>query len=204
MRGADLLLYPPMKTLLDEARIDPLVGYDLLHLDPAAGAIRPDLVIVGNTLRPQSRGRDRGAAGPARLSMPEALWRFFLAARRPLVMAGTHGKTTTTAQTSSVLLRAGRDPGLRIGGLAENFERSFQVGAGDRCVVEGDDLRHLLVRPRSGMVHCRLGDLILNSVEYDHADLYPSHGAAGGLPPTGGDGDRPAASGRLRRRQATA
>lgn len=176
VRGADLPLYPPMKTLLDEAGIAPLVGYDAAHLDPAAGAVRPDLVIVGNAVprqNPEAEIAER--LGLPRLSMPEALWRFFLAARRPLVVAGTHGKTTTTALASWVLLHAGRDPGFLIGGLPKNFERSFRVGKGDRFVVEGDEYNAAYFDRGPKFLHYRPETLILNSVEYDHADLYPSH-----------------------------
>jgi UDP-N-acetylmuramate: L-alanyl-gamma-D-glutamyl-meso-diaminopimelate ligase len=113
--------------------------------------------------------------GLPRLSMPEALWRFLLAARRPLVVAGTHGKTTTTALASWVLLHAGRDPGFLIGGLPKNFERSFRVGRGDRFVVEGDEYNAAYFDRGPKFLHYRPQTLILNSVEYDHADLYPSH-----------------------------
>jgi UDP-N-acetylmuramate: L-alanyl-gamma-D-glutamyl-meso-diaminopimelate ligase len=176
VRGADLPLYPPMKTLLEEAEIVPLVGFDPAHLDPAADAVRPDLVIVGNAVprhNPEAEIAER--LGLPRLSMPEALWRFFLAERRPLVCAGTHGKTTTTALASWVYLRSGRDPGFLIGGLPKNFERSFRVGAGERFVVEGDEYNAAYFDRGPKFLHYRPQTLILNSVEYDHADLYPSH-----------------------------
>ncbi len=176
VRGVDGPLYPPMKTLLEEAEIAPLVGYDADHLDLEKGAARPDLVIVGNAVprhNPEAEIVER--QGLERLSMPEALWRFFPSRRRPLVVAGTHGKTPTTALASWVLLRCGRDPGFLIGGVPKNFERSFRVGAGERFVVEGDEYNAAYFDRGPKFLHYRPQTLILNSVEYDHADLYASH-----------------------------
>ncbi len=176
VRGVDGPLYPPMKNLLEEAGIEPLVGYDPAHLDPAAGAKRPDLVIIGNAVprqNPEAEIAERLSV--PRLSMPEALWRFFLAHRNPLVVAGTHGKTTTTALAAWVLLRCGRDPGFLIGGVPKNLERSFRIGEGNRFVVEGDEYNAAYFDRGPKFLHYRPETLILNSVEYDHADLYPSH-----------------------------
>lgn len=181
VRGVDGPLYPPMKNLLEEADIVPLVGYDAAHLDPAAGARTPDLIIVGNAVprhNPEAEAAEhlcRDNPGLERLSMPEALWRFFLADHQPLVVAGTHGKTTTTALASWVLLRCGRDPGFLIGGVPKNLERSFRVGQGPRFVVEGDEYNAAYFDRGPKFLHYRPETLILNSVEYDHADLYPSH-----------------------------
>lgn len=176
VRGVDGPLYPPMKNLLEDAAIEPLVGYDAAHLDLERGARRPDLVIVGNAVprhNPEAEITER--QGLERLSMPEALWRFFLSRRQPLVVAGTHGKTTTTALAAWVLLRSGRDPGFLIGGVPKNFERSFRVGRGPRFVVEGDEYNAAYFDRGPKFLHYRPQTLILNSVEYDHADLYASH-----------------------------
>ena len=176
VRGVDQPLYPPMKDLLEEAAIVPLVGYDAAHLDLAGGATRPDLVIVGNAVpRQNPEAAIVESQGLERLSMPEALWRFFLAERRPLVVAGTHGKTTTTALAAWVLLHNGRDPGFLIGCVPKNLDRSFRVGGGDRFVVEGDEYNAAYFDRGPKFLHYRPQTLILNSVEYDHADLYPSH-----------------------------
>lgn len=181
VRGVDGPLYPPMKDLLEEAGIVPLVGYDAAHLELAAGAKKPDLVIVGNAVprhNPEAEAAERLCRehpGLERLSMPEALWRFFLADHQPLVVAGTHGKTTTTALASWVLLRCGRDPGFLIGGVPKNLDRSFRVGQGPRFVVEGDEYNAAYFDRGPKFLHYRPETLILNSVEYDHADLYPSH-----------------------------
>ncbi|HEX2163411.1 MAG TPA: UDP-N-acetylmuramate--L-alanine ligase [Thermoanaerobaculia bacterium] len=173
VRGSDGPLYPPMSTLLADCGIVPLVGYDAAHLDPA-----PDLVVVGNAVRrdnPEALEAERRGLPVA--SMPETLARFFLAGRRPLVVAGTHGKTTTSAIAAWVLSDAGRNPGFLIGGLPRNFRRSFRAGGGDRFVVEGDEYNAAYFDRGPKFLHYRPETLILTSVEYDHADLYESPAA---------------------------
>ncbi|HNU82700.1 MAG TPA: Mur ligase domain-containing protein, partial [Thermoanaerobaculia bacterium] len=111
--GSDGPLYPPMSTLLAAAGIVPFEGYAAAHLDPA-----PDLVVVGNAVpRTNPEAVALEALGLPRLSMPEALARFFLADRQPLVVAGTHGKTTTTALAAWVWTDCGQAPGYLVGGL---------------------------------------------------------------------------------------
>jgi UDP-N-acetylmuramate: L-alanyl-gamma-D-glutamyl-meso-diaminopimelate ligase len=170
VRGADGPLYPPMSTLLETAGIAAHVGYDPAHLDPA-----PDLVVVGNAVP-----RDNPEAAAARrleletLSMPQALARFFLTGRRPLVVAGTHGKTTTSAMAAWVYHDCGRDPGFLIGGVPLDLARSFASGSGDRFVVEGDEYNAAYFDRGPKFLHYRPHTAILTSVEYDHADLYAS------------------------------
>lgn len=169
VRGADGPLYPPMSTLLEEAGIQPLVGYDATHLEP-----RPDLVIVGNAVpRHNVEAVAVEAASIERLSMPEALYRFFLSVRQPLVVAGTHGKTTTTSIASWVYTDCGGDPGYLIGGVPKNLESSFRIGEGDRFIIEGDEYNAAYFDRGPKFLHYRPQTLILTSVEYDHADLYP-------------------------------
>ncbi len=171
VRGADGPLYPPMSTLLDAAGIEPLVGWDPAHLKQSP---RPDLVIVGNAVprhNPEVEAVER--LGLSRLSMPEALARFFLTGRKPLVVAGTHGKTTTTAIAAWVWTCADRDPGYLIGGVPLNLERSFEIGTGDRFVIEGDEYNAAYFDRGPKFLHYQPQTLILTSVEYDHADLYP-------------------------------
>ena len=169
VRGSDGPLYPPMSTLLADAGIEPMVGYEAAHLEP-----RPDLVIIGNAVR-----RDNPQAVAAReldlpqLSMPQALGRFLLEGRRPLVVAGTHGKTTTTTIASWVYTSAGADPGYLIGGLPKNLEQSFRVGSGERFIIEGDEYNASYFDRGPKFLHYRPNTLILTSAEYDHADLYP-------------------------------
>jgi UDP-N-acetylmuramate: L-alanyl-gamma-D-glutamyl-meso-diaminopimelate ligase len=173
VRGTDGPLYPPMSTLLERAGIHAEVGYDTAHLDPA-----PDLVVVGNAIRrdnPEAVEAER--RGLERVSMPAALARFFLADRRPLVVAGTHGKTTTTALAAFVYAACGRDPGYLIGGAPRGLPASFHCGTGERFVIEGDEYNAAYFDRGAKFLHYRPESLILTSVEYDHADLYPSPGA---------------------------
>ncbi len=173
VRGVDAPLYPPMSTLLAEAGIKPLVGYGPGHL--LAGEYgRPDLVIVGNAVprhNPEVLAAEQ--LGLPRLSMPQALARFFLPDRRPLVMTGTHGKTTTTAMAAWVWTCCGKAPGYLIGGVPKNLPRSFHVGTGETFVIEGDEYNASYFDRGPKFLHYRPHTLILTSAEHDHADLYP-------------------------------
>ena len=170
VRGTDGPLYPPMSTLLDRAGIRPQVGYDAAHLDP-----RPDLVIVGNAIhRNNPEAVEAERLGLQVLSMPQALARFFLSRHRPLVVAGTHGKTTTTAMAAWVYTACGKDPGYLIGGAPHNLPASFHDGEGERFVIEGDEYNAAYFDRGPKFLHYMPDTLILTSVEYDHADLYPS------------------------------
>lgn len=171
VRGTDGPLYPPMSTLLERAGIRPTVGYDAAHLEPA-----PDLVVVGNAVRSDNPEAIAAARlGVPVLSMPQALARFFLAGRRPLVVTGTHGKTTTTAMAAWVYGQCGADPGYLIGGVPHDLPGSFAAGgAGGRFVVEGDEYNAAYFDRGAKFLHYRPETLILTSVEYDHADLYAS------------------------------
>jgi UDP-N-acetylmuramate: L-alanyl-gamma-D-glutamyl-meso-diaminopimelate ligase len=158
-----------MNTLLEEAGIEPLVGYVPAHLQPL-----PDLVVVGNAIprdNPQAVEAERLQLD--RLSMPEALAHFFLRHRRPLVVAGTHGKTTTTSLASWVYTDCGADPGFLIGGVPLNLGRSFQQGTGPRFIIEGDEYNAAYFDRGPKFLHYQPNSLILTSVEHDHADLYP-------------------------------
>jgi len=169
IRGSDGPLYPPMSTLLESAGIRPHVGWDPAHLEPA-----PDLVVVGNAVpRSNPEARAAEAAGLPLLSMPQALYRFFLADRKPLVVAGTHGKTTTTALAAWVWTSCGADPGYLVGGMPGNLPSSFRLGTGDRFLVEGDEYNAAYFDRGPKFLHYRPQTLLLTSVEYDHADLYP-------------------------------
>lgn len=168
--GVDGPLYPPMSTLLAAAGIEPWVGYDPLHLSP-----RPDLVIVGNAVpRSNPEAQEVERLGLPRMSMPEALSHFFLRSRRPLVVAGTHGKTTTTAMAAWVFRRCGADPSFLIGGVPQDLGVSFHLGTGDRFLIEGDEYNAAYFDRGAKFLHYRPETLILTSAEYDHADLYPT------------------------------
>jgi UDP-N-acetylmuramate: L-alanyl-gamma-D-glutamyl-meso-diaminopimelate ligase len=168
--GSDGPLYPPMSTLLASAGIAPQVGFDAAHLSPA-----PDIVVIGNAVpRGNVEAIETERLGLAKLSMPEALARFFLADRRPLVVAGTHGKTTTTAMAAWVYDATGREPGFLVGGIPVDLGVSFRRGGGARFVIEGDEYNAAYFDREAKFLHYRPDALVVTSVEYDHADLYPT------------------------------
>ncbi len=168
VRGCDAPLYPPMSDLLAAAGIEPLVGYDPAHLEPP-----PDLLVVGNAVpRDNPVTAAAAARGFDQISMPQALARFFLAGRKPLVAAGTHGKTTTSSLAAWVYTACGADPGYLIGGVPLDLGRSFHAGAGERFVIEGDEYNAAYFDRGPKFLHYRPETAILTSVEYDHADLY--------------------------------
>lgn len=167
--GSDGPLYPPMSTLLAAAGIVPFEGYAAAHLDPA-----PDLVVVGNAVpRTNPEAVALEALGLPRLSMPEALARFFLADRQPLVVAGTHGKTTTTALAAWVWTDCGQAPGYLVGGLPLGLPASFARGSGPRFLIEGDEYNAAYFDRGPKFLHYRPETVIFTSLELDHTDLYP-------------------------------
>jgi UDP-N-acetylmuramate: L-alanyl-gamma-D-glutamyl-meso-diaminopimelate ligase len=169
VRGSDGPLYPPMSELLEREGLEPLPGFDARHLHP-----RPDLVIVGNAV-PRSNPEvvELERLGWPKMSMPEALGAFFLAGRAPVVVSGTHGKTTTTALAAWVYERCGEDPGYLIGGLPRDLETSFALGRGRRFMIEGDEYNAAYFDRGPKFLHYRPHTVILTGVEHDHVDLYP-------------------------------
>ncbi|MDH3253960.1 MAG: Mur ligase family protein [Acidobacteriota bacterium] len=174
VRGSDGPLYPPMSTILADAGIEPLTGFDPAHLEPA-----PDLVIVGNAVpRTNPEVEAVEAMGLPKVSMPQALARFLLENRRPLVVAGTHGKTTTTSLAAWVWEDCGRAPGFLVGGIPKNLVTNFRLGDGERFIIEGDEYNAAYFDRGPKFLHYRAETLILTSVEFDHADLYANEKAA--------------------------
>jgi len=172
VRGSDGPLYPPMSTLLEEVGIEPCVGFDIANL---ASGPAPDLVIVGNAVpRDNPEALEVERLGLAKMSMPQALGQFFLSQRRPLVVSGTHGKTTTTAIAAWVYSACGADPGFLIGGRPKGLDSSFKLGAGERFIIEGDEYNAAYFDRGAKFLHYCPESLILTSAEYDHADLYPT------------------------------
>ena len=168
VRGSDLPLYPPMSDLLEREGLRPLEGFDASHLHP-----RPDLVIVGNAVpRTNPEVVELERLGWPKMSMPEALGAFFLAGRDPVVVAGTHGKTTTTALAAWVYSRCGHDPGYLVGGLPRDLPSSFAKGTGRRFVIEGDEYNAAYFDRAAKFLHYRPQTVILTGVEHDHVDLY--------------------------------
>jgi UDP-N-acetylmuramate: L-alanyl-gamma-D-glutamyl-meso-diaminopimelate ligase len=166
--GSDQNVYPPMSDFLARLGIEVMTGYAAANL-----AAQPDLVIVGNVVR----ATNPEAVELARLrlpylSMPQALGHFFLAGKRSLVVAGTHGKTTTASLLATTLHRIGTTPGFMIGGLVEAFGRNSQVSDGLYFVVEGDEYDTAFFNKVSKFQHYRPHCAILTSVEFDHADIF--------------------------------
>ena len=167
--GSDTAFYPPMGDALQRYGVETLQGWDPAHLDPA-----PDLVVVGNVCR---RDNPEASAAIARglnvRSFPKALGELFLGSRRSLVIAGTHGKTTTTALTAWLLSAAGLDPSFLVGGIARNFDTSFALGRGGAFVVEGDEYDSAFFEKIPKFWSYRPWGAVLTSIEHDHIDIYP-------------------------------
>ncbi len=166
--GSDEAAYPPMSTRLAAAGITVLEGYDPAHLDAPV-----DLVVVGNAATPDhpeaAAARERGLV---QASLPETLAHLFLSARQPAVVAGTHGKTTTTGLLVHVLRTAGLDPGFLVGGVLVGEERTAAPGSGPVFAVEGDEYDAAYFDKRPKMVLYRPHRAIVTSLEFDHADIY--------------------------------
>jgi UDP-N-acetylmuramate: L-alanyl-gamma-D-glutamyl-meso-diaminopimelate ligase len=167
--GSDRNVYPPMSTQLKALGIDITEGFEADQLDPA-----PDVVVIGNVM---SRGMpvieallDRGIAYA---SGPEWLSRTVLRDRWVLAVAGTHGKTTTSSLLAHLLDDAGLSPGFLIGGVPGNFETSARLGSAPFFVIEADEYDTAFFDKRAKFVHYRPRTVVLNNLEFDHADIYP-------------------------------
>jgi UDP-N-acetylmuramate: L-alanyl-gamma-D-glutamyl-meso-diaminopimelate ligase len=167
--GSDRNVYPPMSTQLEALGIELIEGYEAAQLDPA-----PDVVVVGNVM---TRGQPVIEAllerGIPYASGPEWLSREVLRDRWVLAVAGTHGKTTTSSLLAWILEHAGLQPGFLIGGVPANFETSARLGAAPFFVIEADEYDTAFFDKRAKFVHYRPRTLVLNNLEYDHADIYP-------------------------------
>jgi UDP-N-acetylmuramate: L-alanyl-gamma-D-glutamyl-meso-diaminopimelate ligase len=176
VRGSDENVYPPMSTKLKDWGIATMTPYAPGNLDPA-----PDLVVVGNVVKKDNV--EATAMRERRLphqSFPQTLGDLFLSKRRSVVVAGTHGKTTTTALIAWGLLEAGRDPGYLVGGVPVGLEESFRLGAPgpeSPFVVEGDEYDPAYFDKGPKFLHYAPRSLLCTSLEYDHADIYPNVGA---------------------------
>ena len=169
VEGSDANVYPPMSTQLEEQGIRLMEGYLAGHLDPP-----PDQVVVGNAM---SRGNpaveyllDRGLRYT---SGPQWLCEQVLQDRWVLAVAGTHGKTTTASMLAWILEAAGLKPGFLIGGVPNNFGVSARLGEAPFFVIEADEYDTAFFDKRSKFVHYRPRTLVLNNLEYDHADIFP-------------------------------
>ncbi|HEY3303505.1 MAG TPA: UDP-N-acetylmuramate:L-alanyl-gamma-D-glutamyl-meso-diaminopimelate ligase [Candidatus Binatia bacterium] len=170
--GSDQNVYPPMSTYLAELGVQALMGYDAEHLYDSLGG-RPDLVVVGNAVsRNNPEVVEMLRLGIPYISFPQALGRFLIGSKRSVVIAGTHGKTTTSALLAWVLDRAGYEPSFFIGGMPRNFGGGFKQGSGEWVVLEGDEYDSAFFDKGPKFLHYRPEKVILTSVEFDHADIY--------------------------------
>ncbi len=166
--GSDGRLYPPTSTILERLGLEVREGFDPAHLSPA-----PDLIVVGNAI---SRGNpeveevlDRGLP---HTSMPRLVSERFLEGRHSIVVAGTHGKTTTASMLAWLLESAGREPGFLIGGAPVNFDSSYRIGRGKAFVIEGDEYDTAFFDKGPKFMHYRPDTALVGTVEFDHADIY--------------------------------
>src|SRR6266852_2278868 len=166
--GSDAGVYPPASNFLQALGISCSTAFDPANLTPA-----PDLVVVGNAI---SRGNaeveemlDRKL--PHR-SLPEILEEEFLPGKHSIVVSGTHGKTTTTAMLAWLFETAGKKPNFLVGGIAENFGKSYGLGGGEEFILEGDEYDSAYWDKAAKFFHYQPDDLIITSLEFDHADIY--------------------------------
>ncbi|MCH7755788.1 UDP-N-acetylmuramate:L-alanyl-gamma-D-glutamyl-meso-diaminopimelate ligase [candidate division KSB1 bacterium] len=168
VRGSDQNVYPPMSTFLEKMDIPVFDGYDESHLSPP-----PDLVVIGNSM---SRGNPEVEAVLENklpyISLPMALSEFFICGHYSCVVSGTHGKTTTSSLLAWMLESAGKDPSFFIGGIPENFGKGSKLGQGEVFVSEGDEYDSAFFDKGSKFLHYRPDLVILNNVEFDHADIF--------------------------------
>jgi UDP-N-acetylmuramate: L-alanyl-gamma-D-glutamyl-meso-diaminopimelate ligase len=171
--GSDANVYPPMSTQLEEQGIDLHEGYSPAHLSPA-----PDQVVIGNALARGNPAVEHVLNEKlAYTSGPQWLAEHVLADRWVLAVAGTHGKTSTASLLAWILEYAGLSPGFLIGGIPANFGVSARLGSGPFFVVEADEYDTAFFDKRSKFVHYRPRTLVLNNLEFDHADIFPDLGA---------------------------
>ncbi|MEZ9924851.1 UDP-N-acetylmuramate:L-alanyl-gamma-D-glutamyl-meso-diaminopimelate ligase [Vibrio breoganii] len=166
--GSDANVYPPMSTLLESEGVEIIQGYDPEQLEP-----RPDLVVIGNAM---SRGNpcveyvlDNNLKYT---SGPQWLQEFLLHDRWVLAVAGTHGKTTTSSMLAWILEDCGYEPGFLVGGVLGNFDQSARLGGSMFFVVEADEYDSAFFDKRSKFVHYHPRTLVMNNLEFDHADIF--------------------------------
>lgn len=169
VQGSDQGMYPPMSEFLAAEGIRTFEAY---RADQIASDI--DLVVVGNAV---SRGNVELEVVLDRripyVSLPEAIRDYFLWDARSIVVAGTHGKTTTASMVAWLLTSANRDPSALIGGIAANFGRSYRLGGGPEFVIEGDEYDSAYFDKTAKFLKYRPDIAVVGNLEYDHADIYP-------------------------------
>ncbi|MBM3823291.1 MAG: UDP-N-acetylmuramate:L-alanyl-gamma-D-glutamyl-meso-diaminopimelate ligase [Verrucomicrobia bacterium] len=166
--GSDQNVYPPMSDFLASRGIHPFSGYAESHLDH-----RPDLVVIGNAI---SRGNPEAEAALDRrlryVSLPELLKEFFIRGKRSLVVTGTHGKTTTTSLLAWIFEHVGLQPSYLIGGIPANLGQGARFTESEWFIIEGDEYDTAFFDKRSKFVHYLPEVVIVNNLEFDHADIF--------------------------------
>jgi len=166
--GSDANAYPPMSTQLEQLGIGIMKGYDPAHLNPA-----PDLVIIGNVCRRDNpEALETVSRGLPYYSMASFVEERYLKGKHPVVVAGTHGKTTTTSMISWLLHSAGRKPSFLVGGVPLNFGLSYRLDSGPHFVIEGDEYDTAYFDKGPKFLHYRPMTAVITSIEFDHADIY--------------------------------
>jgi len=169
--GSDIACYPPVSDLLKSLDITVKLEYDVEHLK----AFRPDYVVIGNFVRkdnPQAQWVMENKIPYG--SMPSTLEEFFLPKTKNFVVAGTHGKSTTSTCLAHLFRSAGRDPSFLIGAVSNDLDRSFALGSGKEFVLEGDEYDTAFFDKESKFLHYRPNTVLWTSLEFDHADIFPS------------------------------
>jgi UDP-N-acetylmuramate: L-alanyl-gamma-D-glutamyl-meso-diaminopimelate ligase len=165
--GSDENVYPPMSTMLESIGIQLMKGYDAPHVGS------PDIVVVGNAIpRGNPEVEETLNRRLAYRSLPEVLKDEFIRGRRSLVVAGTHGKTTTTSLATWVIDQAGLNPSFMVGGVVQNFGVSFRVTDSDYFIIEGDEYDTAYFDKGPKFMHYLPEVAIVNNIEFDHADIY--------------------------------
>ena len=169
VRGSDQNVYPPMSDFLLQQGISILQGYRAEHITADL-----DMVVVGNAISRGNAELEEVLDRKIRYcSLPEAVRDHFLWGARSIVIAGTHGKTTTTSLTGWLLSHGGTDPSVFIGGIAENFESSFRIGGGREFVIEGDEYDSAFFDKTPKFLKYLPDIAVVTNIEFDHADIYP-------------------------------
>ncbi len=168
--GSELRPYPPMSTQIAQMGIEIKKPYSAKNLHP-----HPDFVIVGNVISANNEeAQELLRLGIAYTSLPKAMGDMIIGQRKSVVIAGTHGKTTTTALSAWVCTELGLSPGFLIGGIGRNFSKSFQLPHGNYFLIEGDEYDTAFFDKVPKFIHYKPSHVILTSIEFDHADIYSS------------------------------
>ena len=166
--GSDHNIYPPMSDFLQEQGIQIMEGFKAGHIRDEL-----DLVVVGNAVtRDNPEVQKLMQAGLPFCSMPQALNRFIAGDKKTIVICGTHGKTTTSSILAWMLYQAGFDPSFMIGGILQNFNSNYRLGAGEHIIIEGDEYDTAFFDKGPKFMHYRPAMTVLTSIEFDHADIF--------------------------------